>query len=439
MIRFIGAIFLTVVVSFPAFAAVDIKEVETPGGLKAWLVEDDTVPFLALEIRFKGGASLDASGKRGAINLMTALLEEGAGEMDARDFARASDSLAASFSFSVTDDALSISARMLSENREEAAKLLRAALFEPRFDEASINRVRGQVLSSITSDLKDPDEIANRTMDNILFGDHHYASSLNGTTESVTALTRDDLLTAHQAVFAQDRVYIAAVGDINEEALAVFLDDLLAGLPEQGAPVPPAAELDIPGGVTVIPFNTPQSVARFFQPGIEREDPDYFAAMVMNHLLGGGSFESRLTDEVRKKRGLTYGVYSYLASRDLASIYAGGVSSANASIAEAIEVIREEWAKLATDGATQEEVDDAKTYLTGAYPLRFDGNGTIANIMVSMQTWGLPVEYIGTRNQRVEAVTLEDVNRVASELLDPEGLHFVVVGQPEGLEQTPAN
>lgn len=439
MIRFIGAIFLTVVVSFPAFAAVDIKEVETPGGLKAWLVEDDTVPFLALEIRFKGGASLDASGKRGAINLMTALLEEGAGEMDARDFARASDSLAASFSFSVTDDALSISARMLSENREEAAKLLRAALFEPRFDEASINRVRGQVLSSITSDLKDPDEIANRTMDNILFGDHPYASSLNGTTESVTALTRDDLLTAHQAVFAQDRVYIAAVGDINEEALAVFLDDLLAGLPEQGAPVPPAAELDIPGGVTVIPFNTPQSVARFFQPGIEREDPDYFAAMVMNHLLGGGSFESRLTDEVRKKRGLTYGVYSYLASRDLASIYAGGVSSANASIAEAIEVIREEWAKLATDGATQEEVDDAKTYLTGAYPLRFDGNGTIANIMVSMQTWGLPVEYIGTRNQRVEAVTLEDVNRVASELLDPEGLHFVVVGQPEGLEQTPAN
>lgn len=439
MIRFVCAILLTFFVSLPATAAVDIKEVETRGGLNAWLVQDDAVPFLALEIRFKGGASLDAPGKRGAINLMTALLEEGAGDMDARDFARASDGLAASFSFGVTDDSLSISARMLTENRDEAAALLRAALFEPRFDETSINRVRGQVLSNITTDLKNPDEIANRAMDNILFGDHPYASSLNGTTESVTALTRDDILAAHQAVFARDRVYIAAVGDITEQALAAFLDELLAGLPEKGVPIPAPAELEIPGGITVVPFNTPQSVARFFQTGIDRDDPDYFAAMVMNHLLGGGSFESRLTDEVRKKRGLTYGVYSYLASKDLASIYAGGVSSANASIAEAIEVIREEWAKLAEDGATQQEVDDAKTYLTGAYPLRFDGNGTIARIMVSMQTWGLPIEYVTTRNQRVEAVTLEEVNRVAGELLDSEGLHFVVVGQPEGLEQAPAN
>ena len=310
MIRFFCAILLTFFVSLPATADVDIKEVETQGGLNAWLVQDNAVPFLALEIRFKGGASLDAPGKRGAINLMTALLEEGAGDMDARDFARESDSLAASFSFNVTDDSLSISARMLTENRNEAAALLRAALFEPRFDETSINRVRGQVLSNITSDLKDPDEIANRAMDNILFGDHPYASSLDGTTESVSALTRDDILAAHRAVFARDRVYIAAVGDITEEALAAFLDELLAGLPEEGEPIPSPADLEIPGGVTVVPFNTPQSVARFFQTGIDRDDPDYFAAMVMNHLLGGGSFESRLTDEVRKKRGLTYGVYS---------------------------------------------------------------------------------------------------------------------------------
>lgn len=439
MIRFVTALLMAFAASLPAAASVDIKEVETPGGLKAWLVEDHSIPFIALEIRFKGGASLDAPEKRGAINLMTALLEEGAGDMDARDFARASDELAASFRFSVTDDSLSVSARMLTENRQEAAALLRAALFEPRFDQDAIDRVRRQVLSNITSDLKDPDEIASRKMDNLLFGEHPYATSLNGTQASVAGLTQDDILAAHKAVFARDRVYLAAVGDITEADLEVFLDELLSGLPEQGAPIPPDAELEFDGGISVIPFDTPQSVARFFQGGMDRDDPDYFAAIVLNHILGGGSFESRLTDEVREKRGLTYGVYSYLASRSLANIYAGGVSSSNASIAEAIEVIRDEWSKMARDGATQKEVDLAKTYLTGAYPLRFDGNGTIANIMAGMQTWGMPADYIKTRNQRVDAVTLEDVNRVARELLDPDGLHFVVVGQPVGLEQAPAN
>ena len=439
MIRLVLASFISVILSLPATAAVDIQEVETPEGLNAWLVEDHSIPFVALEIRFSGGASLDAPGKRGAINLMTALLEEGAADMDARDFARETDSLAATFGFSVGDDALSVSALMLTENRNEAIELLRVALVEPRFDEDAIERVRGQILSGIASDLRDPDEIANRAMDEILFGAHPYGSSLSGTSESVTALTRDDVIAAHKAVLARDRIMVGAVGDITAEELSALLDGLFAGLPDTGAPMPPTVELDFPGGVTVIPYNTPQSVARFFQPGMGQEHPDFFAAMVLNHLLGGGSFESRLTDEVREKRGLTYGVYAYLAGKDLADIYTGGVSSANASIAEAIEVIRDEWAKLARDGATAEEVDLAKTYLTGAYPLRFEGNGTIANILVAMQTIGLPSDYIATRNERVEAVTLEEVNRVARELLDPEALHFVVVGQPEGLESTPAN
>lgn len=439
MIRFLVAATLSVLVSLPAAAEVDIKEVNTPSGLTAWLVEDHNIPFVALELRFSGGASLDEPGKRGAINLMSALLEEGSGDMDARDFSRETDSLAASFSFSVSDDALSVSARMLTENRDDAAALLRAALYEPRFDEDAIERVRRQILSGISSDLKDPDEIANRTMDQIMFGSHPYATSLSGTEDSVLSLTRDDILVAHKNVLAKDRILIGAVGDITEEELATLLDEVLAGLPETGAPLPPQVELDTSGGVTVIPFDTPQSVARFFQRGMEQEHPDYFAAIVMNHILGGGSFESRLTDEVRKKRGLTYGVYSYLAGKDYAHIYAGGVSSSNATIAEAINVIRDEWTKLARDGATPEEVALAKTYLTGAYPLRFDGNGPIANILVGMQSLGLPIDYIATRNQRVEAVTLEDVNRVAGELLDPESLHFVVVGQPEGLENTPAN
>ena len=432
--RLIYALILTVIAALPARAEVDIQEVTSPGGITAWLVEEHSIPFVALEIRFRGGASLDAPGKRGAINLMTGLLEEGAGEMDARAFSRATEALATNLSFDVSDDALSVSARFLTENLAPSIDLLRAALQEPRFDEDAIERVRGQVISNIQSNQKDPNKIAQQTFDRIAFGDHPYGSSLNGTLESVAGLTRDDLLAAHRAVLARDRIIVGAVGDITPEELGQMLDKLLGGLPAEGAPMPPRAEVDIPSGTTVVDFATPQSVALFGQPGLAQDDPDWFTATVLNHVLGGGGFESRLMTEVREKRGLTYGVYSYLAPRDLAETYLGSVSSSNDRIAEAIEVIRAEWAKAAAEGITQEELDAAKTYITGAYPLRFDGNTPIANILVGMQMLGLPTDYIATRNDRVEAVTLEDVKRVAAELLEPENLHFVVVGQPEGLE-----
>ncbi len=436
--RLIYALILTCLAALPARAEVDIQSVTSPGGITAWLVEEHSIPFVALEIRFRGGASLDAPGKRGAINLMTGLLEEGAGDMDARAFSRETEALATSFGFDVSDDALSISARFLTENREASIALLRAALMEPRFDADAIERVRGQVIANIKSNQKDPNKIASQTFDKIVFGDHPYGSSLNGTLESVAALTRDDLLEAHRNVLARDRIYVGAVGDITPEELGNLLDDLLGDLPAEGAAMPPRAEVDIPPGTTLVDFATPQSVAIFGQPGIAQDDPDWFAATVLNRVLGGGGFESRLMTEVREKRGLTYGVYSYLMPRDLAETYLGSVSSANDRIAEAIEVIRAEWAKAAEEGITQEELEAAKTYITGAYPLRFDGNAPIANILVGMQMLGLPIDYIATRNDKVEAVTLDDVKRVAGDLLEPDNLHFVVVGQPEGLDATPA-
>ena len=192
-------------------------------------------------------------------------------------------------------------------------------------------------------------------------------------------------------------------------------------------------EFGLAGGVTVIDFPTPQSVALFGHTGMERDHPDFFAAYVLNHILGGGSFESRLMNEVREKRGLTYGVSTFLVPRQRAEMVLGQVASSNDRIAEAIEVIRAEWARIASEGVTEEELEAAKTYITGEYPLRFDGNGPIAEIMVGMQQVGLATDYVFNRNSFIEAVTLDDVNRVAAELLDAEALHFVVVGQPEGL------
>ena len=434
MIRFALAIVATVILASPLKAAVEIQEVTSPGGIEAWLVEEHSIPFVALEIRFEGGASLDPAGKRGVTNLMTGLIEEGAGDMDARDFAAARDALAASYGFDVWNDSFSVSARFLTENRDEAVALLREALVNPRFDEDAIERVRGQVLSIIRSDATDPNEIASRAFNTAVFGDDPYGSDSNGTLESVAALTRDDIVAAHRAALVRDRVHVGASGDITAEELGLLLDELLGDLPESDRPLVGDVEPVIEGGIGVVPYDTPQSVAIFGHGGIARDDPDFFAAFVANEIFGGNGRLSRLGREVREERGLTYGVGTVIANYDRADMLLGQFASANERVAEAIEVVKGEWAKIAAEGVTQEELDEVKLNLTGAYPLRFDGNDSIARIMVGMQTVGLTPDYIETRNDKVNAVTLEDVQRVAARLYQPENLRFVVVGQPVGLK-----
>ncbi len=433
MIRFLTILTTTLLLALPARAEVDIKQITTPAGFKAWLVEDHSIPFMALRVAFKGGANLDAPGKRGATNLMMALLEEGTGDLDARGFASAVGDLAASFDYDAYDDLVAISARVLTENRDEAMGLLRGALIEPNFDQSALERVRKQVLSIIQSDLKNPDDIAQAAYNAPTYGDPTYGTSRNGTLESVAALTRDDIIAAHQSVMAKDRVYISAVGDISEAELSALIDTLLAGLPETGAAMPERAELGMEPGVFVTEYETPQSVAVFGHSGIKRFDPDFFPAFIASNIFGGSGLNSRLMEEVREKRGLTYGISTYLSTRDYAETIVGGFSSANDRIAEAIDVVKAEWTKFADEGVSQEELDRAKTYLTGAYALRFDGNGRIANMFVGMQMDDLPVSYIATRNDKINAVTLEEINRVIKRLYRTDALHFTVVGQPTGL------
>lgn len=431
--RVIAAVALALLSALPA-QAIEIEEVTSPGGIKAWLVEAHDMPFTALEIRFRGGASLDEPGKRGAINLMTATLEEGSADLDSQGFAAAQEALATSFKFDVDDDTLSISARWLTENRDKAVDLLQGALSDPHFDQASVDRVRGQVLSIIASEAQDPNKIAGETFRKLAYGDHPYGSSLNGTVDSVQALTREDMFAAKARVMARDRLVVSAVGDITPTDLGPLLDKLLGDLPPTGAPLPPRATLALTGGVTVVPFETPQATVIFGEQGLAMSDPDFFPAYVFNEILGAGGFSSRLMEEVREKRGLTYGIYTYLVPKDLAETWQGSFASANGKVAEAVEIVKKEWAKAATGKVSDRELTDAKTYLTGAYPLRFDGNGNIADILAGMQLNGLPVDYINTRNDKVNAVTKDDIARVAKRLFKAEGLRFVVVGQPEGLK-----
>ena len=426
--RLVGVLAL---LAWPAFAEVPVQVVTSPGGITAWLVEEPAIPFVALEIRFRGGATLDAPGKEGAVNLMAGLLEEGTGDLDSQGFAAARDALAASFRFGASRETVSVSARFLSENRDAAVDLLRRALVEPAFAPADVERVRGQVLSGLRRAAQDPDALAGLAFDRVAFGDHVYARPTDGTADSVAGLTVADLRAAHGAALARDRVFVAAVGDISADALGPMLDALLGGLPATGAPLAGPAVVGLTGQVVVEPFPGPQSVILFGHEGIRRDDPDFFAAFVVSEILGGGRFGTRLMAEVREKRGLTYGIGAGLSDMDHAALVAGQVQTANATAQQTIDVIRAEWARI--PDITEAELDAAKTYLTGAYPLRWDGNANIARALVGLLMDGYAPDYPARRNGFIEAVTLDDARRAAARVFDPARLSFVVVGGPEGL------
>jgi len=421
--------------AFPARAAVDIQPVVSPGGQTAWLVEDRTIPMVALELVFVGGAVLDRPGGEGAVSLMTSLLSEGAGDLDAQGWAAAVEDTAGSVGFSSGRDTVTLTIRALSENLDEVLELARLALAEPGFEAQAVERVRGQALSSLQRAARNPNAIASRTFAELAWDGHPYARPQDGTPETVAALTRDDLLAAHRAAFRRDRVFAGAAGDISAEALAAALDRLLGDLPEGGEDdLPPYARFTAAPGVTVVDHPAPQSVVAFGHVGIHRDDPEFTAAFVVNEIFGGGRFGTRLMSELRERRGLTYGVGTSVASGRFGDSFQGRLSTDNARVAEVIGLIRDEWAWLAGGGIDAAALERVQTYLTGAYPLRFDGNESIASIMASMQVQGFDIDYVNVRNDLIRAVTLDEVQRVAARLALPEALVFVVVGRPQGLD-----
>ena len=423
---------VTLAVALPA-RALEVAAVTSPGGVDFWLVTEPAIPIVAVEIEFEGGARLDPQDRPGLANMVAGLIDEGAGEMDAVAFARARDRLSARVSVSAGRDRVSVTARMLSETVDESAALLATALTEPRFDPEPVARVRGQILSSIAEAETDPGTRARRAWYARAFPDHPYGTPVDGTPEAVSAITDADLAAGHARLFTRAGATIGIVGAIGAEAAGRMVDTLIGGLPEGERRMPAPAPDAPPAGTEVIALDVPQSAAIFGQAGLPREDPDFIPAYVMNHILGGGGFSARLMEEVREKRGLAYGVYSYLQDLDAAALHLGGVQTANDRMAESLEVIRAEWRRMREAGVTQEELDKARRYLTGSFALRFDSNAKIAGYLVFVQREKLGIDYFDRRNDLIRAVTVEDVGRVARRLLRPEALSVVVVGQPAGL------
>jgi zinc protease len=433
VIRLATAALLAMGLALPVRAEIAIQTVTSPGGIAAWLYEEHSLPIVNLAASFLGGAALDPPGQEGAASMMAALLEEGAGDLDATAFAEEGERLAAYMGIGVGRDSLDLWAQALTERRDAGAELLRSALVEPRFDADAVERVRQRMLASARSAETDPEAIAGKAFFADAFPGHPYAHPTDGTTESLAALDVAALRAARERTLVRDRLRVAVVGDITAAELGPLLDRIFGALPASGPPLPPVAVPETPGTVRVIDFDIPQSIVLFGQAGIARDDPDFIPFFVMDDILGGGGFGSRLMNEVRDKRGLTYGIGTWPDPGDFGWLYMGSFSSANARAAEALDIVRAEWRRMAEEGVTPEELEASKRYLTGAFPLRFDGNGRIAGQLLSLQVAGLDPDYVNRRNALVEAVTVEDVARVARRILDPDALTVVVVGRPEGL------
>jgi zinc protease len=413
--------------------ATTIERIVSPSGIVAWLVREPSVPLIALDFAFKGGATQDPPDKPGVASMAAALLDEGAGDIDSKSFHERVEAKAIEIGFTATRDYTAGSLRTLTENQDEAFDLLRLALTAPRFDAPDVERIRDQILSGLRRATTSPNELASQRWWATAFAGHPYGRPPRGTLESVPAITVADLRAFTHNVFARDSLKLGIVGNIDAATAGKLIDRVFASLPAKGVLSPVAAASPQGLGQRIaIDLDVPQSVLMIGGAGILRKDPDFMASFVLNHVLGGSAFSSRLYKEVREARGLAYSVYSAVMPLDYASLFVSGTATRSDRAKQTLEVMEAEIRKLADSGPTEDELANAKSFLKGSYGLRFDTSTKIAEQLVQIQLEDLGIDYIDKRNDLVEAVTMADVKRVAKRLLDASML-ITVVGKPQPL------
>jgi zinc protease len=434
---FVGATLLSASAWVADAQAMQIQPVTGASGVEAWLVEDHSVPVVTIRFAFAGGAARDPVGKGGAASMVASLLDEGAGPYDSLAFHRRIDDLAGQLRFSAAQDEFDGSLRSLKQNLFDSADLLRLALAEPRFAPEDIERIRGETLAGLARQAKNPRSLSGRLWMHDAFEKHPYGSSVDGSEESVGAITRDDLAAFAGARFHRSGLLVGIVGDIDKTEAAALIDRVFGDLPK-GADETEIAEtkpLD-DGALVVSRAAVPQSVVTFGQAGPKRDDPAWYAAYVLNEILGGGGFRGRLMKEIREKRGLAYGVSTQLVPYRHACLIVGNVATENGRVAESIALVREEWRHMREEGPTAAELENAKTYLTGSFPLGLDSTQHIAGVLVQMQQDKLGIDYLDRRASLIGGVTLDEARSVAKKLFDPGALSFAVVGDPADVEPT---
>ncbi len=432
-IIFIIAIFF----SFPTFAAT-VQEVKTAAGFTAWLVEEHSQPLISVSIAFRdSGVAYDAEAENGRVAMVSELLSEGVGDMDAKAFSLALENSAVRLNFSADYDNFYASLESLSENKEKAFAYLGLALTNPRFDDSAVERVKSRTLAAIKEQQEKPAYRLGRAWQAQLFGKHAYSYPELGTQEIVQKLTAKDFRRFTSNYLSRENIIISVVGDITAAELSVLLDKNLEKLPAKYNSEIKISDIAIPDAVKqiVVDQDIPQTMVRFALKGLKRDDPEFITGFVLNYMLGGSVFGSRLGSEIREKRGLAYSVSSALTPMRHAAIWQGSFATRNEKVGEAVAVLKNTIKEFAENGVSEKELEDAKKFLTGSFIVGLDSNGSIVNFITMMQLQNLGIDYIERRNNLIRATTRQQINQLAKRLIDVNKLQIVMVGKPN-LETT---
>lgn len=412
-----------------ARAAGPVVERTTLGnGIRLVLSQQRSVPIVAINCIVDGGARVDPPGKAGLANLTGSLLSEGTKGRTSEEISRLIDSLGGSFDTGTSSDWVLASAAVLSRDFTTGVDLIARSLREPTFPPDEVERRRKEILGELEADEDEPGIVAQRAFRRALFGDAAYGTPVDGTPDSVQKLTRDDVVAYHRDEIQPGRTICAIVGDVATSEMKATVEKLLGDWKGGEKPLAATAATAPPAKSVVVDRPVTQASVVLGQIGVARSNPDYFPILLMNWVLGGGGFNSRLMQTIRTKGGLAYSVASAFESSKLPGAFQVALQTKVESAGEAIKLARAEIAKLHDEGATEAELNAAKDYLTGNFPLRLDSTGKLAGFLGQVEYFGLGDDYIETYAERVRAVTLDDVRKAAAKYLHPDALVQVVVG-----------
>ncbi len=401
---------------------------QTPGGVGLWLVEEHGLPLVALRFAMRGGSLEDPPGKEGAGDVLAALLDQGAGGLDAEAFQGRLDTLGSRLSFSVSHTAFSGGFVSVSRHLPVTAELFRLALTEPQLRPADFERARRQKIAAVAQDGHNPDRLALRLFYETAFAGHAYARAVRGTAETLARLTDDDIAAQRRQLLRRSGLQVVIVGALTPQEATALVDGLFAGLPEGTAPEPlPPAELAPFAAAIPASDGQPVETAVFALPMPRAGDPGYFPALALTHVLGSGNFDARLTQEVRIKRGLTYAISTHLLTDPTASFLLGTLSTQAGRMEEALRAVRDTLATFQRDGPGERELANAKSSLNGSYLLSADGNAGLADHLLGLWLDGLSTHYDEERRAATDSISLDEVRQVVRTYFDPAAMRQLIL------------
>ena len=438
--RLAGAAFGTaaLLASAVAHAAIPIESWTASTGAKVFFVPSPSIPMLDVNIDFDAGSRYDPPGKAGLATLTAALLDKGAGAQDgqpARNEAQIADAFAdtgADFGGAAGGDRGGIGLRTLtaSPEREQSLRLAAQLIKAPTYPDAVVAREKQRLITAIREGDTRPGVIADKKLSKAIYPNHPYGVS--ATAETVGSITHDDLVKFWQDNYTAKRAVVTLIGAIDRKQAEQIAEELTRGLPAGAAPpTMPDVQMTIPASEQRIPHPAQQASVALGQPAIARGDPDYFPLLVGNYVLGGGGFSSRLTDQVRENRGLTYGVDSYFAPSKQPGPFSVSLQTKKENTNEALALVREIVAKYVAEGPTDVELRAAKDNLVNGFPLRIDSNRKLLTNVANIGWYGLPLNYLDTWTSQINKVTREQVRAAFQRHVHPDAMATVIVGGPE--------